>query len=145
MQAASAARMLNSSVKSPVASYRPAISGTAVALALTLAVCVSAASIASGSVKYFALIVALPDLLIISILIIGFTLLALGGVRQSVGFAAALGLVEVGGLLAVIAAGLVKAPSYDVMALTPTLTQWPGVIGGAFIAFFAFIGFEAMQ
>jgi APA family basic amino acid/polyamine antiporter len=115
-----------------------------VALALTLAVCVSAASIASGSVKYFALIVGLPDMLIISILIVSFTLLALAGVRQSVGYAAVLGVVEVGGLLAVIAMGLVKAPAYDLMALAPTLTQWPGVIGGAFIAFFAFIGFEAL-
>jgi APA family basic amino acid/polyamine antiporter len=118
--------------------------GRAVAVALTVAVCVAAASIASGSVKYFSVILALPDWLMISVLVIGFTLLAIAGVRESVGFAAALGLLEVGGLLAVIAAGLVKAPAWDVLALTPGILQWPGVIGGAFIAFFAFIGFEVL-
>lgn len=123
---------------------RSAWLGRAVALALTVAVCVAAASIASGSVKYFSVILAVPDWLMICVLVIGFTLLATVGVRESVGFAAGLGLLEVGGLLAVIATGLVKAPSYDVLALTPGFTQWPGVIGGAFIAFFAFIGFEVL-
>ncbi len=118
--------------------------GRVVALALTVAVCVAAASIASGSVKYFAVFIPLPAWLMIACLVIGFTLLAIAGVRESVGFAAALGVVEVGGLIAVIATGLVKAPEWDVMALTPALSQWSGVIGGAFIAFFAFIGFEVL-
>ena len=118
--------------------------GRVVAIALTLAVCVAAASIASGSVKYFSVIIPLPGWLMIAVLVSGFTLLAMAGVRESVGFAAALGVVEVGGLLAVIATGLVKAPAWDVLALTPEFAQWPGVIGGAFIAFFAFIGFEVL-
>lgn len=118
--------------------------GRAVALALTVAVCVAAASIASGSVKYFAVFIPLPAWLMIACLVIGFTLLAIVGVRESVGFAAVLGVVEVGGLVAVIASGLVKAPEWDVTALTPALSQWQGVIGGAFIAFFAFIGFEVL-
>jgi basic amino acid/polyamine antiporter, APA family len=123
---------------------RSAFLGRAVAVGLTVAVCVAAASIASGSVKYFAVIIALPGWLMICILVGGFTALAIVGVRESVGFAALLGLLEIGGLLAVVAAGLVKAPAWDLMALAPGFTQWPGVIGGAFIAFFAFIGFEVL-
>lgn len=116
----------------------------AVAVALTLAVCLAAASIASGSVRYFSIIVDLPGWLMICALVAAFTALAVAGVRESVGFAALLGVVEVGGLFAVIAAGLVKAPAWDVMALIPAPSQWPGVISGAFIAFFAFIGFELL-
>lgn len=119
--------------------------GRIVAVALTVAVCVAAASIASGSIKYFAVFIDAPAWLMICVLVAGFTLLAIAGVRESVGFAGLLGLLEVGGLVAVIAAGLVKAPAYDVMALVPTgLAQWQGVAGGAFIAFFAFIGFEVL-
>ncbi|MFN3891017.1 MAG: APC family permease [Beijerinckiaceae bacterium] len=123
---------------------RSAWLGRAVAVATTVAVCVAAGSIASGSVKYFAIMVALPDWAMICLLVGGFTALAIAGVRESVGFAALLGLLEIGGLLAVIAAGLGKAQAYDLAAFAPEAAQWPGVIGGAFIAFFAFIGFEVL-
>jgi amino acid transporter len=116
-----------------------------VGLALTIAVCVAAASIAAGSVKYFAVILPAPSWLLIATLVICFTALAVLGVRESVGFAAILGLLEVGGLFAAIAAGLIKAPSYEMAALLPASSgQWPGVLHGAFIAFFAFIGFEVL-
>lgn len=119
--------------------------GRVVGVALTVAVGVAAASIASGSVKYFAVFIPAPGWAIILVLVIGFTALAVAGVRESVGFAAVLGALEIGGLLAAVAMGLVKAPAYDVAALVPTSSaQMTGVVGGAFIAFFAFIGFEVL-
>lgn len=125
--------------------FRSPLLGRIVAIALTIAVCVAAASIAAGSVKYFEVFIDAPPFAMILLLVVGFTLLAIAGVRESVGFAALFGLVEIAGLVAVIAAGLIKAPAYDVAALAPAgLAQWQGVASGAFIAFFAFIGFEVL-
>ncbi|MBX9759044.1 MAG: amino acid permease [Beijerinckiaceae bacterium] len=125
--------------------FKSAVLGRVTAVALTVAVCVAAASIAAGSVKYFQVFIDAPPFAMILVLVAGFTLLAIAGVRESVGFAALFGLLEIGGLVAVIAAGLLKAPAYDLAALAPAgLVQWQGVASGAFIAFFAFIGFEVL-
>lgn len=119
--------------------------GRVVGVALTVAVGVAAASIASGSVKYFAVFVAAPPWAIILVLVSAFTTLAVAGVRESVGFAAALGALEIAGLLAAVAMGLIKAPAWDLAVFLPNDGgQWAGVVSGAFIAFFAFIGFEVL-
>jgi amino acid transporter len=112
---------------------------------LTIAVGVAAASIASGAVKFAGVFIAAPPWLMVSALVVGFTALASFGVRESTGFAAIVGVIEIGGLLAAIAAGLIEAPAYDLGIFAPAnAAQWSGVGAGAFIAFFAFIGFEAL-
>ncbi len=114
-------------------------------VALTLAVAVAAASIASGAVQYLAVFIHLRPAALIGLLVITFTLLAIAGVRESVHFAAAIGMVEILGLLVASWAGFATAPSVDVVALWPdNLPAWEGVVAGAFIAFFAFIGFESL-
>lgn len=76
----------------------------------------------------------------------GMAAVALAGVRESIGFAAIVTALEVGTLLVVIvvglpllgeadAAGRVLLPPTDASAVT-------AVLAGAFVAFFAFIGFE---
>ncbi len=87
--------------------------------AVTLAVTIAAASIARGAVNYLAVLVTAPAPLLIIALVGGFTAIAAYGVRESVGLAAALGAIEIAGLIA-------------------------ATIAGAFIAFFAFIGFETL-
>jgi amino acid transporter len=69
------------------------------AAATTAAVAVSAASIAHGAIQYLGQVMPLPPTMLLSLLIIGFTCIAAAGVRSSVGLAAAIGAVEIGGLI----------------------------------------------
>ncbi|RMH43507.1 MAG: amino acid permease, partial [Alphaproteobacteria bacterium] len=72
-------------------------------------------------------------------------LVAARGVRESLGFAATLTAVEVGGLVMVIVAGFLAAPSADWQAPASVAEAVPGPLAAATIlAFFAFIGFEDM-
>ncbi len=114
-------------------------------VALTLAVAVAAASIASGAVHYLSVFISLPPAALISWLVISFTFLAIAGVRESVLFAAAIGTVEILGLVIAAWAGFLTAPSFEVGGMLPaSAAAWQGVVAGAFIAFFAFIGFESL-
>jgi basic amino acid/polyamine antiporter, APA family len=82
---------------------------------------------------------------LITALIVSFTAIAAYGVRESVGLAAALGAIEIAGLVAATIAGLLAAPEFHVDNMVPIdLAGWSGTISGAFIAFFAFIGFETL-
>jgi amino acid transporter len=66
-------------------------------------------------------------------------------VRESVGLAAAIGVIEIGGLIAAALAGFLAAPSLHLEGMLPgDRAAWAGIIAGAFIAFFAFIGFETL-
>lgn len=115
-------------------------------LAVAAVVIVSTASIARGSAGYVQAFVLLPDPLIAGGLVVLFTAVACLGVRESVGIAAAMTLIEIGGLLLVIAAGLPALSSAPdrIGELLPNATSgaWMGIAAGAFLAFFAFIGFE---
>jgi basic amino acid/polyamine antiporter, APA family len=113
--------------------------------AMTFAVAIAAASIARGAVHYLAILLPLPAPLLIVLLVVGFTGIACLGVRESVGLAAALGVIEIAGLLAATAAGLLAAPEYHLAGMWPAdVPAWRGVLAGGFIAFFAFIGFETL-
>lgn len=112
-------------------------------VAITAAVAVAAASIARGAVQYVAVLAPFPAPVLITVLVAGFTAVAVAGVGASVGLAAALGALEVAGLLAAAVAGFVSAPVYHVDGMIPVdMGGWQGVVAGAFLAFFAFIGFE---
>jgi basic amino acid/polyamine antiporter, APA family len=114
-------------------------------VAITVAVAIAAASIARGAVHYLSVLLPLPMPVLTTILIAGFTGLACLGVRESVGLAAALSVIEIAGLLAATAAGLMAAPEYHIAGMWPAdVAGWRGVFAGAFIAFFAFIGFETL-
>lgn len=116
-----------------------------VGAAMTLAVAVAGASIARGTAHYLGVLVPLPEGVLIAMIILGFTGIAAIGVRESVGIAAAMGVIEIVGLLAAIAAGLLAAPDFDLRPLWPASpAAWEGVLSGAFLAFFAFIGFETL-
>jgi amino acid transporter len=114
-------------------------------VALTLAVAIAAASIASGAVHYLSVLIGWPPATLIALLVSAFTLLAMTGVRESTGFAAVIGAVEILGLLIAAGAGFVAAPNLDVVVMLPSsFDAWLGVVAGAFVAFFAFIGFESL-
>lgn len=114
-------------------------------LALTLAVAVSAASIASGTIQYLTILLKLPVPFLMTLMIGGFTALAMMGVGKSAGLAGAVGVIEIVGLLVAACAGFLAAPDFDVTGMIPWSAQgWGGTVAGAFIAFFAFIGFETL-
>ncbi len=116
-----------------------------VGAAMTLAVAVAGASIARGTAQYLGVLVPLPEWLLVTLVILGFTGIAAVGVRESVAIAAVMGLIEIVGLVAAIVAGLIAAPDFDLSPMWPaSAPAWEGVLSGAFLAFFAFIGFETL-
>jgi amino acid transporter len=113
--------------------------------AMVVAVGVAAASIAQGAVHYLSVLLPLPAPVLTVVLVAGFTGIATLGVRESVGLAAAMGMIEIAGLIMATTAGLLAAPDFHLGGMVPAnLLGWQGAVAGAFIAFFAFIGFETL-
>lgn len=115
-------------------------------LAVAAVVIVSTASIASGSAGYMQVFASWPGALVAGVSVLLFAAVACLGVRQSIGFAAVMTVIEIGGLLVIVAAGWpdlgdVRQRIGEIMP-APELSAWKGIAGGAFVAFFAFIGFE---
>jgi basic amino acid/polyamine antiporter, APA family len=116
-----------------------------VGVVLMLSVAVAAASIARGAVHYLATLLPLPTVILIIVQVVVFSGIASFGVRSSVGLAAALGLAEIAGLIAATIAGFSAAPEFHLAGMIPAdWAAWRGTMAGAFIAFFAFIGFETL-
>jgi amino acid transporter len=117
-------------------------------LLIAFAGMVSAATIARGFYGYFNLFVELPEPLVVAGIILLLGIVCIWGISQSVMAAALLTLIEIAGLLLVIWTGrdaLATVPAnFD--SLLPPLQAAPmtGIVLGAFLAFFAFIGFEDM-
>lgn len=119
-----------------------------VGLALVFSGIVSSATIARGFTGYFAILITLPDALMIVLLILALTGLAIWGVRQSVFVAVATTIAEIFGIALVIWASFDSLPNLldnpKQYFVPNSLPAWSGIAAGAFIAFYAFIGFEDM-
>jgi amino acid transporter len=122
---------------------------TAVGLAIVAVAIAAAASIASGTSGYFRAVFpdakALPEFTSGAVLIVLFTAVASAGVREGAWLAAILTVIEVGGLVFVIGVGadsLASLPEHagKIISLEPFGVA--GVLAGAFVAFFAYLGFE---
>ena len=119
-----------------------------VGLILVTAGTVSVATLTRGVVGYAQELIDVPSWLIITVIATSLGLLAAWGIEQSVRVAATLTLIEAGGLILLIVAGsgsLASLPDHASEMLVPT--SWDailGVVSGALLAFFAFIGFEDM-
>src|SRR5262245_43778598 len=126
--------------------FGPAMSRLAGAT-LTFAAAIAAATIARGAVIYLAVLTPLPAQALVALIIVGFVAIAIVGVRTGVGLAAVVGAIEIGGLAAASFYGWLQAtdPWPHVRAMLPSdAARWSGVATGAFIAFFAYIGFETL-
>jgi len=118
-----------------------------VGLLIGLAGMVSAATIANGFTGYLRVFVDLPDAIALPLLLFALGGLAAWGISQAVWVAAAITVLEVGGLLLVLVAGsdsLATLPERWPELLPDAAVQWPAVMLAAFLAFYAFIGFEDM-
>jgi APA family basic amino acid/polyamine antiporter len=119
--------------------------GFLVGVATTIAVAAAGASIARGAIDYLAELIPLSAPVLTILLVVVFTAIASLGVKSSVNFAALIGIVEVLGLCAAIVVGLNLAPHLNRPDIVPsTADGWLATFAGAFIAFFAFIGFESL-
>ncbi len=121
---------------------------TLVGYAIVLSGLVSSATIIRGAVGYLAVLIDLPAWLMILALGILLTGTAIWSVRLSVAIAASLTLVEVSGLLLIIYAatghwGTIFDSPEDFF-LPHSAQAFAGIGAGAFLAFYACIGFEDM-
>ena len=110
---------------------------------------VSAAAITVGSVGYIQQFVDLPAPFLVPLIVLFVGMIAALGIVESVSFAATLTLIEIGGLLLIIGAGLTAAPelSAGIVDAWPSElgdVAWGGVFGAGLLAFYAFVGFEDM-
>ena len=108
---------------------------------------VSAATISVGSAGYVAVFFSAPAPWIISGVVLAMGVVACLATVQSVTFAGVMTLVEVGGLVLIIIAGL--GHGTDVVTRLPEVwpsigdaRAWIGIAGTALVAVFSFIGFE---
>ena len=107
----------------------------------------SAAAIANGFVGYARQFVDLsgPALIIVLVVVLG--LIAAWGISESVALAAFVTVVEVGGLLVVVVVGAMAPAAPPAPLLEPgpgAAAIVPGILAGAVLAFYAFLGFEDM-
>lgn len=109
---------------------------------------VSAATIVNGFVGYLHVFVQIPDALAITLVVLLLGALAVWGINESVMAATIITLVEIGGLLYIVFVGgdsLATLPDRWRELLPPVdAAVWQGILLGAFLAFYAFIGFEDM-
>lgn len=127
---------------------RPALT-MAVGLAVVLVGLVSSAAIVSGAVGYLQNIVAAPTWLII-LLTVGFlTTVAIWGITESVMIAGVATVLEIAGLAVIVWFG---RDAFSAETITTVAANRPadagfgtlGILSGAVLAFYAFIGFEDM-
>jgi amino acid transporter len=109
----------------------------------------SAAALANGFAGYLRLFVGVPSWSAILFVLLALGALAAWGIHESARVAAAATLIEIGGLLLVVAVsgeGLLALPARLNELVPPAQTEaWQGIFLAAFVAFFAFIGFEDMS
>ncbi|MBW2240677.1 MAG: amino acid permease [Deltaproteobacteria bacterium] len=116
----------------------------AVGLAVVLAGIVSAAAVANGFAGYLGALVPTPPLLAITLLIVALAGIAVAGVRESLWVAGGITVLEVGGLLAVVAAVNLADASPPISAASTSAVPIAGIVSAATLAFYAFLGFEDM-
>ena len=128
-----------------MAAFRSPSFATAIGL-LTVAIgVISSAAVALGSAGYIQQFIALPQYLIVLIVLALLGAVAAWGILDSVLLASVFTLIVVGGLLVVIGAAV-----YQDLPFTAAITTLPpmnatalsGIAFGGLLAFFAFIGFE---
>lgn len=125
---------------------------TAVGILVVAIAIVSAAAISVGSSGYIAVFLPLPAPVLITLVVLSMGTIAAGGIGVAVTMAGVMTLVEIGGLLLLICAGLVSSagPGRDLVTRLPEMlpgswTALVGIVAAVPLAVFAFIGFEGLS
>jgi amino acid transporter len=116
-------------------------------LLVVLTATISAATISVGSAGYLGVFIDLPPQWIITLVVLSMGLVASLSTRESVAVAGAMTLIELGGLILIIAAGFgagsgVVTRLPEMLPAPGDIAVWVGLSGTTLIAVFAFIGFE---
>ena len=118
----------------------------AVGLAVASVGIVSSAAIALGSAGYIAQVINLPHFAIVIAIFALMGLIAAWGIRESILFAGLLTIIEIVGLLTILAGASVSETDFlsRLGEVLPAIdgVHLPGIAAASLIAFFAFIGFE---
>jgi amino acid transporter len=121
---------------------------TSIGLLVAFAGLVSAAAMVNGFVGYLHQFVAADRVVAIVLITLAMGAVAAWGIAESVSIASLITVVEIGGLLLVIAVSPGSLPDdpFNGVQLLPALDgeRWGYVFSGAILAFYAFIGFEDM-
>lgn len=119
-----------------------------VGLMIALAGMISAAALARGFVGYLNVFFDAPGFLTIALLVIAIGAVAAWGIGESARVAAAFTLIEIGGLLLIVYVARESFAALPAQAgaifVPPSTDAWQATMLGAFLAFYAFIGFEDM-
>jgi amino acid transporter len=110
---------------------------------------VSAAAISVGSAGYISVFIALPEPVLIAAVVLAMGAIAGWGIKESVIFAGVMTVIEVGGLLLLILAGMASGPELvtrlpEVLPPLGDAGVVAGLMGTVMLAVFAFIGFESL-
>lgn len=130
------------------AGFNTASISVLVGLAVAASGMISASAVAMGAASYLHGLVGLPEaaLTVGVVLIMG--LIAMWGIAESVIVAAVITVIEIFGLLFVVAWGLsVEDPQgFEILEMVPSFDRdvWRGILAASLLAFFAFVGFEDM-
>jgi len=126
---------------------KPALSVT-VGLLVALAGIVSAATLTRGFVGYLQVLLDVPPVIVLVAAPLALGAVAAWGISESMWVAAVLTLFEILGLaivVAVAAPGLAELPArWQELVPAASLQAWQGIALAAFLAFYAFLGFEDM-
>ena len=117
-----------------------------IGVAMVLSGVASAAALSKGFAGYVNELIAIPAVVVSILLLVAIGLLAVRGIGESAKAAALFTIIEVVGLLIIIYIGKGAIANYDyhtILTIDPSV-GWAGVMSGAFLAFYAFIGFEDM-
>lgn len=119
-----------------------------IGLMMVLAVLVSTSVLIHGFAGYLRVMIDLPEWLITTSMVLAMGLLIAAGITASARVAVLLTLIEIAGLFLVIFYGseflLQPTPSMETADQQLTLFSISGVLAGAFLAFYAYMGFEDM-
>lgn len=127
--------------------HRPFLSRLVGLLIVAVGV-ISSATLSHGLLGYLAHFLSWPDTLVMVLSVGLLGAIVIWGIGESVVFASLMTVFEILGLLIIIwvaRQGLAQLPS-ELPHMMPTLDSlaWSGILLGAFVAFYAFIGFEDM-
>lgn len=117
----------------------------AVGLAVVASGTISAATVTNGFGGYVTSLLPWPETVVETLLVGSLAAVAAWGIKESLTLAALVTVLEVGGLLAVVSAVGANDPGALIQGWVPVEPlPLAGLIGGATLAFYAFLGFEDM-
>lgn len=127
-------------------SHRMALAVGLLVIAMAI---VSAAAISVGAAGYVRVFVPVPDTVVIAAVVVAMGAIAMRGIVESVTFAGLMTVIEIGGLMIIVAAGFWTEPQViqripEVFPATFGATVWAGIMTASMLAVFAFVGFEGI-